>query len=103
MTPGSVWLQFTAKTLSKQSNKALKDEKMEKNRLKKVTTPNPVSVAHELTTLSRLLNGPVVTVPNIGSIPTTLFSISLDRPSPRVIQTAPGFTLPTRLGRRTRL
>jgi hypothetical protein len=36
MTPTDPFVQFTAKTLSKQSSKALKDERMEKARLKKV-------------------------------------------------------------------
>lgn len=36
--------QFTAKTLNKQSNKALKDEKTEKNKLKKVF-PSPSFVS----------------------------------------------------------
>jgi hypothetical protein len=37
MTPTDPFAQFTAKTLSKQSSKALKDERTEKAKLKKVS------------------------------------------------------------------
>jgi hypothetical protein len=47
MTPTDPFAQFTAKTLSKQSSKALKDERTEKAKLKKVSLPleDPVVAA----------------------------------------------------------